>query len=78
VTVSFNDDSMTVTGGVVRGGVSIASQHDHRIAMSFLTLGMAAERPITVTGCETINTSFPSFADLMNKCGAAITALKAK
>ena len=78
VTVSYNDDDMTVTGGVVRGGVSIASQHDHRIAMSFLTLGMVAERPITVTGCETINTSFPSFADLMNECGGAITALKAK
>ena len=78
VTVSFNDDSMTVTGGVVRGGVSIASQHDHRIAMSFLTLGMAAERPITVTGCNTINTSFPNYADLINECGGAITTPKAE
>jgi 5-enolpyruvylshikimate-3-phosphate synthase len=33
-----------------------------------------AERPITVTGCETINTSFPGFADLINECGGAITA----
>ncbi|MGB2461723.1 MAG: 3-phosphoshikimate 1-carboxyvinyltransferase, partial [Candidatus Puniceispirillaceae bacterium] len=78
VTVSYDDDSMTVTGGAVRGDVSIASQHDHRIAMSFLTLGMVAERPITVTGCETINTSFPSFADLMNECGGAITAPEAE
>ena len=29
VTVSYDDDSMTVTGGAVRGGVNIASQHDH-------------------------------------------------
>ena len=74
VTVTYDDNSMTVTGGAVKGGVSIASQHDHRIAMSFLTLGMVAEEPITVTGCETINTSFPGFADLINECGGAITA----
>jgi len=73
VKVDYDDDSMTVTGGPVAGGVRIASQHDHRIAMSFLTLGMVAESPISVTGCETINTSFPGFADLMNRCGAAIT-----
>ena len=69
---------MTVTGGAVRGGVSISSQHDHRIAMSFLTLGMAAEKPITVTGCNTINTSFPNYADLINECGGAITTPKAE
>ena len=78
VKVSYNYDSMTVIGGTVRGGVSIASQHDHRIAMSFLTLGMVAEEPITVTGCKTINTSFPSFADLINECGGAITGPKAE
>ncbi len=78
VKVSSTHDSMTVTGGAVRGGVSIASQHDHRIAMSFLTLGMAAEKPITVTGCNTINTSFPNYANLINECGGAITAPKAE
>ena len=44
VSVSYDDDSMTVIGGAVQGGVSIASQHDHRIAMSFLILGMVAKR----------------------------------
>ncbi len=78
VTVSYDDDSMMVTGGPVQGDVSIASQHDHRIAMSFLTLGMVAENPITVTGCETINTSFPRFANLMNECGGTITTSKAE
>ncbi len=77
VTVTYDDDSMTVIGGVVSGGVSIASQHDHRIAMSFLTLGMVSDEPITVTGCETIKTSFPDFATLMNNCGGAITAPEA-
>jgi len=76
VTVSYDNDSMTVTGGNVKGNVSIGSQYDHRIAMSFLILGMVAEKPIAVTGCKTINTSFPSFADLMNECGGDITAFK--
>jgi len=71
-TVTYDDDSMTVTGGTVAGGMSIDSQHDHRIAMSFLTLGMVSDQPITVTGCTTINTSFPGFAVSMNGCGAAL------
>ena len=73
-TVRYDEDSMTVTGAPVAGGVTIASQHDHRIAMSFLTLGMVSQNPITVTGCGTINTSFPRFAELMNGCGANLTA----
>ena len=70
--VSYDEDSMTVTGGAIAGGVTIDSQHDHRIAMSFLTLGMVSEAPMTVSGCGTINTSFPGFADSMNRCGAAL------
>ena len=71
-TVTYDEDSMTVTGGGVAGGMSVDSQHDHRIAMSFLTLGMVSDQPITVTGCTTINTSFPGFAVSMNGCGAAL------
>lgn len=74
-TVSYDDDSMSVTGSPIKGGITVSSQHDHRIAMSFLTLGMVAEQPITVEGCETINTSFPGFADKINGCGGAITAV---
>ena len=72
--VSYDEDSMTVTGGGIAGGITIDSQHDHRIAMSFLTLGMVSVAPMSVTGCGTINTSFPSFADSMNACGAALSA----
>ncbi len=46
--------------------------HDHRIAMSFLTLGLVADAPITVTGCHTIETSFPGFASGMNALGVNI------
>lgn len=72
VDVKYDNDSMQVTGGEVSGGVTIAAQHDHRIAMSFLTLGAIATQPITVSGCSTIETSFPGFADRMSDLGAKI------
>ena len=45
---------------------------DHRIAMSFLVLGMAAEKPVTVDDRATIATSFPEFLGLRRELGAEI------
>ncbi len=81
VDVAYDDDSMQVTGQLtgqvkaskINGGVTIAAQHDHRIGMSFLTLGMIAAQPITVSGCTTIETSFPGFAERMSALGASIS-----
>ena len=72
VTVDYDDDSMRVYTSTISGGATLSAQHDHRIAMSFLTLGLVAEKPITVTGCATIETSFPGFASGMNQLGASI------
>ncbi len=52
------------------GGVVVATHGDHRIAMSFLVLGLGAERGVRVDGAEMIATSFPGFADLMRRAGA--------
>ena len=60
------------SGGRPAGGAAIDAAHDHRIAMAFLVLGLACERPIRVVGTETIDTSFPGFAAAMNGLGAAI------
>jgi len=67
-------DSLTVAGlgGRPRGGATIDAHHDHRIAMSFLTLGMASAEPVSVTGAATIATSFPGFAELMRSIGARV------
>ena len=77
VDVAYNDDSMQVTrqatDSKINGGVTISAQHDHRIGMSFLTLGMITAKPITVSGCATIETSFPGFAAHMSELGASIT-----
>ena len=76
VSVQEGEDFMSVTGSDTppAGGAIINSQHDHRIGMSFLVLGMIASQPIQVDDVETINTSFPQFADKMNAIGAAIRA----
>jgi len=79
VNVTSTTDSMTVIGTPTqppKGGITVDAQHDHRIAMSFLVCGLASANPITVTGCETINTSFPRFAALMQAIGSDIAALK--
>ena len=73
VSVAYDDDAIRVTGGKIEGGVTIAAQNDHRIGMSFLTLGMVANQPINVSGCATIDTSFPGFATQLSKLGALIT-----
>jgi 3-phosphoshikimate 1-carboxyvinyltransferase len=73
VTVSEGKDSLTVIGGKrPAGGVRIPVKLDHRIGMSFLVLGMAAEKPVEIDDAEAIGTSFPGFVDLMNGLGALI------
>jgi 3-phosphoshikimate 1-carboxyvinyltransferase len=75
VTVEETEDSFTVHGlgaGGVPGGATVASRLDHRIAMSFLCLGMASQSPVTVDDGGPIATSFPVFEPLMAGLGARI------
>ena len=78
ISADETQDSLTITGigstdKTIPGGLSIDSCHDHRIAMSFLTLGLVADAAITVEGAETIATSFPQFTSLMRALGADIS-----
>ncbi|MEM6407147.1 MAG: 3-phosphoshikimate 1-carboxyvinyltransferase [Pseudomonadota bacterium] len=76
VSVDETEDSWTVHGlgpkGVAGGG-TCATHLDHRIAMSFLCLGMAAQNPVSVDDGGAIATSFPIFEALMGGLGAQIT-----
>jgi 3-phosphoshikimate 1-carboxyvinyltransferase len=67
-------DSLIVEGcgGPPQGGASVAAFHDHRIAMSFLVLGLAARAPVKVDSAPMIGTSFPGFTGLMQSLGARI------
>ena len=73
VSVFDDKDSMEIFGngaGSVSGGVLCESNLDHRVAMSFLCLGLASKNKITVDDVRSIDTSFPSFFTLMTKLGA--------
>lgn len=75
VTVDEGDDWWKVTGrgaGGVAGGVTVASVLDHRIAMAFMVLGMATQKPMSVDDGSPIATSFPIFEPLMKSLGAQV------
>jgi 3-phosphoshikimate 1-carboxyvinyltransferase len=59
-------------GDPVPGGATIAAHLDHRIAMSFAVLGLNARQPVTIDDARPIQTSFPTFEQMMVQLGAAI------
>jgi 3-phosphoshikimate 1-carboxyvinyltransferase len=74
IRVTAGKDSLIVhgCGGMAPGGGTVATALDHRIAMSFLVLGLGSEKPVCVDDAGPINTSFPGFVELMNGLGADI------
>lgn len=75
ITVEDGEDWWSVDGcgpdGVV-GGATCESYLDHRIAMSFIVMGMGAQKPVSVDDGSPIATSFPVFEVLMKSLGAQI------
>ena len=68
-------DYLVVKGGANEiGDGTVVTHLDHRIAMSFLVLGLGADKPVTVDDAAIINTSFPGFAELMASLGAEFSA----
>ncbi len=74
VKCEMGEDSLTIhgTGQPPKGGATIATALDHRIAMAFLVLGTITDEPVTIDDSSPIKTSFPDFIDLMNGLGANI------
>jgi 3-phosphoshikimate 1-carboxyvinyltransferase len=73
VVCTEGETSLVVAGraaGRTIGGGTVATHLDHRIAMSFLVLGLAADRAVSVDDTAMIATSFPSFRGLMEGLGA--------
>lgn len=75
VAAAAKADSLSVEGfnGPPPGGATIATNLDHRIAMAFLVLGLAARKSITVDDSSPIDTSFPGFAATMTRLGGIFT-----
>lgn len=71
VKVEISGDDMIVEGkGHVPGGGLVATHMDHRIAMSALVMGLAADAPVKVDDTAFIATSFPDFIPMMRRLGA--------
>jgi len=76
IRIDETEDMMTVHGrgqDGVTGGMTAATKLDHRIAMSFLCLGLASQKPVTIDDAGPIATSFPNFIPLMTKLGATFS-----
>jgi 3-phosphoshikimate 1-carboxyvinyltransferase len=71
VTAEDGPETLIVHGAAtVVGGGSVATHLDHRIAMSFLVMGLASEKPVTIDDARPIATSYPEFRALMAGLGA--------
>ena len=68
----ISGDDLSVEGGAPEGGGLVATHLDHRIAMSFLVMGMASRKPMSVDDASMIATSFPNFRALMEGLGAKL------
>ena len=72
VKATVEGDDLIVEGGAgkVSGGGLVETHLDHRLAMSFLVMGLASQKPVTVDDETMIATSFPTFQALMAQLGA--------
>jgi 3-phosphoshikimate 1-carboxyvinyltransferase len=71
VKVEVVGDDLIVEGkGHVPGAGLVATHMDHRIAMSALVMGLAADKPVKVDDTAFIATSFPDFIPMMRSLGA--------
>src|SRR5215468_1135700 len=74
VDVEIQGDDLVVDGkGRVGGGGLVATHMDHRIAMAFLVMGLASEKPVGIDDASFIATSFPGFSSLMRGLGAELS-----
>ena len=78
VNVEQEDDTLSVYGKGplgVPGGAGCETFLDHRVAMSFLCLGLATKNPITIDDYSPVTTSFPNFKDLITNLGGQLEEL---
>lgn len=74
VTAEVDGDDLIIHGKPsLKGGTAVDCGGDHRLAMAFAVLGLAADEPIIVKGAEAVQTSFPNFCSTMRALGAKLS-----
>ncbi len=69
VAVEEFEDGLAITGSggaLLPGGAEIASQLDHRIAMSMAIAGLASHAAVTIDDVSPVATSFPTFFETLD------------
>lgn len=70
-------DGMIINGGVQKPqSTVIESHHDHRISMAMTIAGLNAVDDVLIDDCANVNTSFPTFVDLVNQIGMTVSIIK--
>jgi 3-phosphoshikimate 1-carboxyvinyltransferase len=73
VAAEIEGDDLIVHGsGRAPGGGQVATHMDHRIAMAFLVMGLASDKPVGVDDTSFIATSFPSFVPMLRGLGGEL------
>ena len=74
VEVEIDGDDLIVHGkGRPPGGGTVVTHMDHRIAMAFLVMGLASEKPVGIDDVSFIATSFPGYVPMMRGLGAELS-----
>lgn len=72
VEVQETADGFSIHGGKPPSGGTVNAHGDHRLAMSMVVTGLAAQQPVAVRGAGVIDESFPGFVDTLKSLGAQI------
>jgi 3-phosphoshikimate 1-carboxyvinyltransferase len=74
VAVEIDGDDLIVHGtGRAPGGGTVATHMDHRIAMAFLVMGLASDKPVAIDDGSFIATSFPGYVPMLRSLGADVS-----
>ena len=72
--VEETEDGLIIRGKETLTGGTIDAQGDHRVAMLAAVASVVCENPVTITGAQAINKSYPSFWRELRELGKAVTA----
>jgi len=71
ISVTASRDELRIRGGIPNGA-TITTHNDHRMAMAFSILGLAAKGETVISNAEVVTKSYPDFFVDLKKIGARI------